>query len=124
MSLEKDKAMVRKVNEALNKRDLSGLDEFMAEDYVDHTNQLHGLEDVRRWYARIFKDFSAYHRTIEDMVAEGDKVWVRFRTTGTSAASGKKIDLITVSMLRMVNGKAVEGQTVPKVAGEFYKKLL
>jgi hypothetical protein len=44
--LEKNKALIRKVNEALNRKDLTILDEFMAPDYVDHTNQLHGKEEV------------------------------------------------------------------------------
>jgi predicted SnoaL-like aldol condensation-catalyzing enzyme len=123
MSLEKNKAIARKMNEALNKKDLTVLDEFVAPDYVDHTNQLRGREDVKQFYTRVFKDFPDFHRTIEDIIAEGDKVWVCFKTTGT-ASSGKKMGLTTVSILRIVNGKYVEGWTVPKVTGEFYEKLL
>jgi predicted SnoaL-like aldol condensation-catalyzing enzyme len=44
-------------------------------------------------------------------------VWVRFKITGT-AATGKKIELVTVSILRIVNGKAVEGWTVPQLVSE------
>lgn len=117
MSMEKNKALIRKVNEALNRKDLSILDEFMSPDYVDHTNQLHGKEEVRQFYIAAFKDMPDFYRTIEDMVAEGDKVWTRFRTTGT-APTGKKVEMVTVSMIRFVNGKAVEGQTVPKVTGQ------
>ena len=116
-SLEKNKALIRKVNEALNKKDLTLIDEFMAPDYVDHTNQLRGREDVKQFYTRAFKDFPDFHRTIEDIIAEGDKVWVRVKFTGT-APSGKKIELTTVSILRIVNGKYVEGWTVPKVVGK------
>jgi predicted ester cyclase len=123
MSLEKNKAIARKMNEALNKKDLTVLDEFVAPDYVDHTNQLRGREDVKQFYTRVFKDFPDFHRTIEDIIAEGDKVWVRFKTTGT-ASSGKKMRLTTVTILRIVNGKYVEGWGVPKVTGEFYEKLL
>ena len=123
MSLEENKAIVRRLNEALNKKDLTILDELTTPDYVDHTNQLRGWEDVRKFYTRVFKDFPVWHRIIEDIIAEGDKVWVRFKVTGTTP-SGKKIELTTVSILRIVNGKAVEGWTVPKVTGEFYEKLL
>jgi predicted SnoaL-like aldol condensation-catalyzing enzyme len=117
MSLEKNKALIRKVNEALNRMDLTILDEFMAPDYVDHTNQLRGKEDARQFYVGIFKDMPDFHRTIEDMIGEGDKVWIRFKTTGT-APTGKKVEMVTVSMLRFVNGKAVEGWTVPRVTGQ------
>jgi predicted ester cyclase len=118
MSSEKNKAMIRKVNEALNKKDLTIIDEFTAPDYVDHTNQLRGKEDVKKFYTRTFKDFPDFHRTIEDIIAEGDKVWVRLKTTGTAVSSGKKMELTTVSILRIVNGKYVEGWTVPKVIGK------
>jgi len=121
MSLEKNKALFRKANEAINKRDLTVLDAFMASDYVDHTNQLRGREDVKQFYTGAFKDFPDFHRTIEDIIAEGDKVWVRFKITGT-ATTGKKIELSSVSILRIVNGKAVEGWSVPQLISK-EKKL-
>ena len=116
-SLEKNKALIRKVNEALNKKDLTPIDKMMAPDYIDHTNHLQGREDVKQFYIKLFKDFPDFHRTIEDIIAEGDKVWVRVKFTGT-APSGKKIELTTVSILRIVDGKYVEGWTVPKVVGK------
>ena len=116
MSLEKNKGLVRRVNEALNRKDLSVIDEFMAVDYVDHTNQLRGMDDVKRFYAGVFKDLPDFHREIEDIVAEGDKVWARFRITGTF--SGKKVEMTTVSMVRIVDGKALEGWAVPRVTGQ------
>lgn len=123
MSLDENKALFRKVNEAINKKDLTVLDEFMAPDYVDHTNQLQGREGVKQFYTRVFKDFPDFHRTIQDIIAEDDKVWVCFKTTGT-APSGKKMELTTVTIFRIINGKAVEGWGVPKVTGELYQKLL
>ena len=117
MSLEKNKGLVRRVNEALNRKDLSVIDEFMAVDYVDHTNQLRGLEGVKRFYAGVFKDLPDFHREIEDIIAEGEKVWARFRITGT-LSSGKKVGMTTVSMVRIVDGKAVEGWAVPRVTGQ------
>lgn len=117
MSLEKNKGFVRRVNEALNRRDLSVIDDFMAVDYVDHTNDLRGLNELKRFYAGVFKDLPDFHREIEDIVAEGDKVWARCRITGT-LSSGKKVGMTTVSMVRIVGGKAVEGWSVPRVTGQ------
>jgi predicted ester cyclase len=121
MSLEKNKALLRKGVEAMNKKDLTVLDEFMAPDYVDHTNQLRGREDVKQFYARAFKDFPDLRRTIEDIIAEGDKVWARYKITGT-APTGKKIELMSVNIYRIVNGKVVEGWSVPQLVSK-EKKL-
>jgi predicted ester cyclase len=115
--LEENKALIRKVNEALNKKDLTILDEFMAPDYVDHTNQLRGREDAKKLYIGLFKDMPDFHRAIEDIIAEGDKVWTLFKTAGT-APTREKIEMTTVSILCFVNGKAVEGWTVPRVTGQ------
>ena len=61
------------------------------------------------------KGFPDFHETIEDIIAEGDKVWVRFKFTGTHlgeyrglAPTGKKITVEVVDIFRMVDGKAVE----------------
>jgi len=130
VSLEKNKRIVRKIVDAINKKDLTVLDELMASNYVDNTNQERGRENVKQFYIMVFKDFPDFHRTIEDIIAGGDKVWVRNRITGT-ASTGKKIELASVNIFRIVNGKVVEGwggviqkMSVPKVTGELYKKLL
>ena len=123
MSSEENKALFRRANEAINKKDLTVLDKFMAPNYVDHTNQLQGREGVKQFYTKAFQTLPDFHRTIEDIIAEGDKVWVRFKITGTTP-TGEKIEAETISILRIVNGKAVEGWSVPKIAGDLQKKLL
>ena len=122
MSSEENKALFRRANEAINKKDLTVLDKFMAPNYVDHTNQLQGREGVKQFYTNVFKTLPDFHRTIEDLAAEGDKVWVRFKITGT-LPNGEKTEAETVSILRIVNGKATEGWSVPKVAGDLQKRL-
>jgi predicted ester cyclase len=114
MSSEEIKALARKWIEAINKRDLTVLDEFMAPDYVDHTNQLRGREDVKQFYVGAFKNFPDFRRIIEDIITEEDKVWVRFKITGT-APTGKKIETESVTIFRMVDGKVAEGWTVPQL---------
>ena len=59
--------------------------------------------------------FPDSHETIEDMIAGGDKVWVRIKGTGTHTAehhglppTGKKTTWEAVSIWRIVDGKAVE----------------
>ena len=123
MSLEESKALVRRFTEEVNRRNIAIVDELFAPDYVDHTNKLRGREDLKRFYTKIFKDFSDFHRILEDIIAERDKVWGRFIGTGT-VTSGKRFELTTVLILRIANGKVVEGWTVPKIMGELYEKLL
>jgi predicted SnoaL-like aldol condensation-catalyzing enzyme len=54
------------------------------------------------------KEYPNIHRTIEDIIAEGDKVWWLEKVTGTDS-SGKKMDVTALTIVRIVNGKAVEG---------------
>jgi predicted ester cyclase len=113
MSLEKNKALVRRGIEALNKKDLTVLEELIASDYVDHTNQLRSGEDIKKFYLGVFKTTPDFHRTIEDIAAEGDKVWARFKITMTSP-TGKKLELSIVTIYRIANGKLVESWSVPQ----------
>ena len=107
-----NKAIIRKMVEASNKKDLAVInaiiDDFMALDFVDHTSPLQGRENAKQEYAIMLKEYSDFHRTIEDIIAEGDKVWFLEKVTGT-ASSGKKMDATALTILRIVNGKAVEG---------------
>jgi predicted ester cyclase len=123
MSLEKNKAVIRKGIEALNKKDLTVIEELIAPDYVDHTNPLRDGEDIKHFYNRVFKDLPDFQRTIEDIIAEGDKVWARFRITATSPV-GKKIELSTVTIYRIVNGKIVESWSVPQTVTKKKKPKL
>ncbi len=116
MSLEENKAIVRGFIEAYNKRNLDLLDDLVATDYVDHIWQLQGLESLKQGLRLGFKGFPDWHEAIEDIIAEGDKVWVRLTYTGTHtgefrglAPTGKKITTIGLMIYRIVNGKLVEG---------------
>jgi len=118
MSLEENKAKVRKVIESINQQNLDFLDSITAPDYFDHTHQLN-LEGVKQFMNMIFKAFPDWHETIEDIIAEGDKVWVFAKATGTHtgeyrglAPTGKKITGMGVNIYRIVNGKFVESCAV------------
>jgi len=123
MSLEENKALIRKAIEALNKKDLTFIDELIAPDYVDHTNPLRDGEDIKQFYNRVFKDLPDFQRIIEDIIAERDKVWARFRIMATSPA-GKKIELSFVTIYRIVNGKIVESWSVPQTVTKRKKPKL
>jgi predicted ester cyclase len=139
MSLEKNKRIVRRMIEAFNKRDLASLDKSIASDYFDNYHQSRGLEEYKKFLTMLLKAFPDWHEDIVDIVAEGEKVWYRFRATATHTSeyhgylpsTGKKITLaptgekITVEgivIYRIVNGKIAEGWEVSNLL-DLYKQL-
>ena len=129
MSLEENKAIVRRFIEAYNKHDLSSFEDFVAPDFVDHTHHQKGPESLKQLFAMAFKAFPDWHETIEDIIAEGDKVWVHVKTTATHtgewmgiAPTGKKVTSEMVDIYRIVNGKHVEGRFITDSL-DFLKKL-
>lgn len=78
--------------------------------------KVHGPPEFKP-FVRNFRDaFPDMHFAIEDMVAEGDKVAVRLRVTGTHkggglgiAATGRRIDITAITIIQFANGKLVHG---------------
>jgi predicted ester cyclase len=133
MSLEENKAIVRRFIEAYNERNLDVFDDLVASDYVDHTHQQKGREEFIRLFTLAFDAFPDWHEAIEDIIAEGDKVWVRVKCTGTHTGewnhfgvqfppTGKKVTMMMVDIWRVVNGKLVEGSEVDDSL-DFLKQL-
>ena len=84
---------------------------------------------MKQFFSMIFKSFPDFHLTIEDIVAEGDKVWVRSTITATHIGefyglppTGKKFTEASIWINRIVNGKIVEGWDVQDEL-DFYKKI-
>ena len=117
--LEENKEIVRKVIEAENKKDLDLLDELLSPDYIDGRGtpfEVHGLEQYKQWYTGVYTGFSDYHETIEDILAEGDKVCIRLKITAIHTGkylglppTGKKITIMATQIWQLVKGKIVEG---------------
>ena len=117
MSLEANKAIVRHFIEAYNNRSLDYLeliDNFVAPDYIDHSKNI-GREGLKQLFIMGLEAFPDWHETIEDIIAEGDKVWVRLTYTGTLKgefmglpSTGKKIASTAVDIYRIINGKLAE----------------
>ena len=131
MSLEENKAIVRRFWEAMNNRNHDALDELLAPDYFDPDYpQLQGLEGLKQMMNMYLKAFPDTHSTIDDIIAEGDKVWVQYTDTMTHtgefmgiAPTGKKITLRTVDIYRIANGKIAWGRHVPTPNFAFFKQL-
>ena len=128
MSLEENKAIVRRFVESYNTRNLGLFDDLLAPDYFDQTSKV-GPEGLKQLMNMAFKAFPDFHETIEDIIAEGDKVWVRITFTGTHtgefmgiAPTGKKLTTEMVDIFRIVNGKLVEYRDVNNNL-DYLKKL-
>jgi predicted ester cyclase len=133
MSREANKAIIRSLYEADNKKDLAILDELLSPNFFEATLQLRGPDAYKQFETMFFKSFPDWQETIEDIIAEGDKVWVYFNATGTHtcelnmlgitlAPTGRKITITAVQMWRLIDGKVIEKQTVADEL-EAYKQL-
>ena len=89
LSLEENKAIIRKVIDAVNSQNLASLDKLIATDFVYHTptQRIQGLEVMKQGVREELRSFPDLHVTIEDIMAEGEKVCVRLRETAIHKAS-------------------------------------
>ena len=117
MTIESNKAIVRKYIELWSTGNLSIADEVLAADFVDHTHpqQAPGPESVKQ-EVRVFREgFPDAHISVEQMIGEGELVAFRFTLRGTHLGmfagfppTGKENILTGVDFIRIVEGKMVE----------------
>jgi predicted ester cyclase len=120
-----NKALVRRlIDEGFSKGNLAVVDEIVAPGAKEHQyfgpnhpDGPQGTKDVINDLRRLFPDFVL---TINDIVAEGDKVWVRMTGSGTHGGeflgrppTGKQIEVDVIDICRFVNGMMVEHWGVP-----------
>ena len=118
MSIEENKQLVRRYQEIYNSNNLDALLEVVSE-YLLTPNILPGIpsgvEGAKVAHEIMRTGFPDYQTTIEDMLAEGDKVAARIRMTGTHAgnfmgipATGKQVSFTGIYIARIEDGKIVE----------------
>ncbi len=111
MALEAEKAIVeRYVQEVVNRRNVSALDDLVAPDLLNHAappDLQRGVENWRQVLSRVPK-LGPERSTVEDLIAEDDKVVLRLRRSGTHKATGRKFSIENVHIFRFANGKIVE----------------
>jgi steroid delta-isomerase-like uncharacterized protein len=115
--LEKNKAIVQRyVDEMQNARSLDNIEDIFAEDFVDHMASsgglfLGGMDGLKRGYATFLKAFPDLHVTVEDMIAEGDKVVAYKTVAGTHRGippTGKRVQWQNIGIYHIKNGKIAE----------------
>jgi predicted ester cyclase len=121
---QENKALVRRFNEEVyNRRNLDAADEFLAPDFVDYgalPGEAVGIEGYKLAVADTQAASSDVHFSIEEMIAEGDKVVSRIIGSGSVdqrelkgvVPTGVRITIENISINRVVEGKIVDERTV------------
>ena len=122
MNTEENRALSRRgIEEAWNKGNLSIIDEVIVPDIVIHdlgnpAGEIRGREAVKAQRVLFRTAFPDLHLTIEDTIAERDKVMVRFTARGTHRGellgmvpTGKQVVVSGIAIDRYADGKVVEG---------------
>lgn len=107
------------IEEVWNRGNFAIVDEVIARDYLGHspspTGETHGPEDYKQFYARLREAFPDLRVTIEDQIAEGDKVVTRWTAHGTHQGeflgivpTGRHGAITGITIDRIAGGKVVE----------------
>jgi predicted ester cyclase len=114
MSLEENKAIARRlVEEGWANPDI--LDEIMADDMVG-PGDIRGLDAYRQACVAFFEGFPDAQCSVDDIIAEGDKVVVRWKVTATHTgewagipATNKQVSYGGTDTMRIADGKVAQG---------------
>lgn len=119
MSVEENKAIVRRFVDNVNQANFDGLDELVVSDYVDHNafpGQEPGREGLKKAYAMFLAAFPDVYFILEDVIAEGDKVVGRGVISGTHKGeffgvppTGKQVKWTGTRTFTLKGGKLTEG---------------
>jgi hypothetical protein len=114
---EQNKDIVRKYyDEVLNGRNLDAVSDYFADERM--------VEGVRRGCFSYFTAFPDLHCSLDELIAEGDSVFLRSTMTGTHdgeykgiPATGRHIASESAEVYRIADGKFVGYWCLANVAG-------
>jgi steroid delta-isomerase-like uncharacterized protein len=116
---EDNKILVRRwYDEVWTKGDMAAVDDLLSPTYVGHAAgapDVKGTEGIKQLVATFGTAFPDHRVTVEDIVAEGDKVAVRYTMRGTHrgefmgiAPTNKELTWTGMAIFRVMNGKFQE----------------
>jgi steroid delta-isomerase-like uncharacterized protein len=118
MSAEENRALVcRFVEEFWNEGNMSAADELMAVDAAIRmpTGEVVNLDGLKGFAGTFRGSFPDWHSTVEELIAEGDKVAELWTGRGTHRGelqgippTGKRVEVPGSVFYRIVDGKIVE----------------
>ncbi len=118
MTPDDSKGLVRRFYEEIDKGNIDAMDQFVAEDYIDHNPApfvvATGLEGLKQSF-KIFQKATPGYHIIEDQIAEGDKVVTRLTSIGKhdgdlpgAPRTGNDMKMTSITIHRIANGKLAE----------------
>lgn len=118
---DQNKALMRRgIEEVWSQGKFDILDELVASDFVGHMAPVdnHGPEGVKQYFSTLRAAFPDLHFTIEDQIAEGDRVATRWTARATHKGefqgvppTGRQGVVTGITISRVADGKVVEGWT-------------
>jgi len=123
-ALETNKTVVRRVHDELwSQGDFAAIGDLISAEFVGHAPvgpDWLGLEQVRERIEAHRTTFPDWHEQVEDLVAEGDLVAVRFTSTGTDRGgflghppTGRHVRIREFAIYRLEGAKVVEQWVLP-----------
>jgi ketosteroid isomerase-like protein len=110
LTLDQNKALVRRMLDWWVSGDVSVIDETNAEDFVVHESggrEVRGRDAHKERLSFFINSFSDRQMMIEDVIAEGDRVVVRYSWGGVSLAK-RQVNSKTIAIYRIAHGKIAE----------------
>ena len=122
----------RLIEEGFNAGDLGVVDELIPSSFIEHQNfgpdHAPGAEGAKAVIVSLRRAFSDFHLAIDDLVVDGDTVWLRMTGTGTNdgpfmgnAPTGRRMRIDVFDVLRVANDRIVEHWGVPDRLGTLFQ---
>ena len=116
---EENKTLVRRVYDDMwNKSNPSVIDAVYAPNVMNHElppGMPQGIEGTKAYFGMFMSAFPDTQMTVEDQIAEGDKVVTRWTARGTHTGelmgippTGKQVTVTGINVDRVAGGKIVE----------------
>ena len=113
-----NKEVVRRLWGEVWQKNEAAIETVIAPTFIGHFTgfpEVHGIDGFRQFFTLNYTAFPDLVSRVDDLLAEGDKVTVRYTVTGTHAGellghapTGKPITNTGIAIYRVADGKIVE----------------
>ena len=118
MSAEENRALAQRSWEIVSQRNPELIEEFYPREFVWHEpdRDIRGYEQAKQFVSTFFEAFPDINISVEDVIAEGDKVVSRYTIRGTHQGqteefgppTGRQMELEGITIHRFEDGNIVE----------------